>query len=102
MPGTRTRGSAIGGLDLDSAELELGDLPEGIDLVDGQQVRRRLSEVEGDEDVAPRLPVRDARLELDRAAPGGDPREFPVREAELRGVGGVNEHQGLRRDRVQR
>src|SRR5579871_2372841 len=66
-PGTRTRGSAIGGLHLHGAELELGDLAERVDLVDRQQVRRRLPEVERDEHVAARLPVRYPRLELDRA-----------------------------------
>jgi hypothetical protein len=34
---------AIGRLDLDGAELELGDLAEQVDLVDGQQVRGRLA-----------------------------------------------------------
>src|ERR1700683_1136136 len=51
-PGTRTRASAIGGLDPHRAELELGDLADRVDLVDRQQVRRRLSEVERDEAVA--------------------------------------------------
>src|ERR1700749_1297871 len=100
-PATRARGSAIGALDLNGAELELGNLPEGVDLIDRQQVRRRLSEVEGDEDVAARRRAGDARLAVDRAAPGGAARQLPVRDAELGGVGGVNVHQGLRRDRVQ-
>src|SRR6185437_15950950 len=67
-PGTRAWALAIGRLDADRAELELGDLPERIDLIDRQQVRRRLPEVERDEAVAARLPVRDLHLELDRAA----------------------------------
>src|ERR1700742_642445 len=79
-PGTRTRGSAIGALDLDGAELELGDLPDGVDLVDRQQVRRRLSEVERDEDVAARLAVRDLHRELDGAAPRADPGHLAVAE----------------------
>src|SRR5580704_17956341 len=77
-PGTRTRGSAIGALDLDGAELELGDLPDWVDLVGRQQVRRRLSEVERDEDVAARLPVRDLHLDVDRAAPRADPGHLAV------------------------
>src|SRR5579862_816029 len=89
-PGTRTRGSAIGGLDLHGAELELGYLAERVDLVDRQQVRRRLPEVERYEHVAARLPVRDARLKFDHAAPGRDPGHRAVRDAERGGVGGVD------------
>src|SRR5262249_45159162 len=64
-PGTRTgasamgdHGAASGRLDPHGAELELGDLAERVDLVDRQQVRRRLSEVERDEAVAACLSVR--------------------------------------------
>src|ERR1700691_1554276 len=63
-PGTRTWALAIGALDLDGAELELGDLAGRVDLVDREQVRRRLSEVEGDEDVAGRLAGGDFRPPL--------------------------------------
>src|ERR1700683_2664492 len=61
-PGPRTGGLAIGTLDLDGAELELGDLAERVDLVSREQVSRRLSEVEGDKDVTARLAVRDPPL----------------------------------------
>src|ERR1700683_2757625 len=101
-PGTRSGALAIGALDLDGTELELGDLAERVDLVDRQQVRRRFSEVEGDEDVAGHLAVRDLRLQLDRAAPGADPGQLAVGQAEPGGVVRVDEHQRLRRDRVQR
>src|ERR1700733_11248133 len=97
-PRTRTGALAIGALDLDGAELELGDLAGRVDLVDREQVRRRLSEAEGDEDVAGRLAVRDLRLQLDRAAPGADPGQVAVGQAEPGGVVRVDEHQRLRRD----
>src|SRR5580704_16185241 len=45
-PGARGGASAIGLFDSYRAELELGDLPERVDLVDRQQVRRLLPEVE--------------------------------------------------------
>src|SRR5580692_5899516 len=92
-PGTRTGASAIGALDLDGAELELGDLADRVDLVDRQQVRRRLSEVERDEAVAGRLAVRHLHRELDRPAPRADPGHRAVGQAELRGVVRVDEHQ---------
>src|SRR2546429_10021833 len=101
-PGTRTRASAIGLLDPYRAELELRDLPERVDLVDRQQVRRRLPEVERYEAVAPGLPVRDLGLEFDGAAAGADPGQVAVFQAELGGVVRVDEHQRLRGDRVQR
>src|SRR5262252_1663659 len=94
-PGARTWASAIGEhadvgrLDANRAELELGDLPERVDLVDRQQVRRRLSEVERDEAVTARLPVRHLYRELDGAAAGADPRHVAVGEAEHGGVAGV-------------
>src|SRR6516165_1855212 len=97
-PGARTGALAIGaharagGLDPHGAELELGDLAVRVDLVDGQQVRRRLPEVERDEAVAGRLAVRDFHLELDGAAAGADPGHFAVGEAEPRGVVRVDEH----------
>src|SRR5689334_12122835 len=97
-PGARTGASAIGapgavgGLDVHRAELELRDLAERVDLVDGQQVRRRLPEVERDEAVAGRLAVRDLHLEFDRAAAGADPGQFAVGQAEPRGVVRVDEH----------
>src|ERR1700689_2346109 len=72
-PGTRTGALAIGALDPHGAELELGDLTDRVDLVDRQQVRRRLPEMERDEAVAAGLAVRDLHLKLDRAAPRADP-----------------------------
>src|SRR4051794_30706240 len=45
-------------LDLDRAELELRDLAHRVDLVDRQQVRRRLAEVERHEARAGRVAVR--------------------------------------------
>ena len=69
-PGTRAWASAIGALDQDGAELELGDLTERVDLVNGQQVRGRLPEVERDEAVAPGLAVGDLRRQFDGAAGG--------------------------------
>src|SRR5215472_18234085 len=56
--------------DLHRAELELRDLSEGVDLIDGEQVSGRLPEVERDEAVARGLPVRHLHLKLD-AAPAG-------------------------------
>src|SRR5215468_9617982 len=111
-PGTRTGASAIGPsgdlgsdrrrLDPHRAELELRDLAVRVDLVDRQQVRGRLSEVEGDEAVPPRLTVGHLHLKLDRAAPGADPGQLTVFEAEFRRVLRVDEHQRLWRDGVQR
>src|SRR5690349_2666315 len=101
-PGTRTWASAMGLLYSYCAELELGDLPERVDLIDGQQVRRRLPEVERYEAVAPGLPVRDPRFQLDHAAPGADPGHVAVGQAEVGGVVRVDEHQRLGGDRVQR
>ena len=74
------------GFDPDGAELELGDLPEGVDLVDGEQVGGRLAEVERDEAAARGLAVRHARLELDRAPSRGDPGKLAVGDAEPLGV----------------
>src|SRR4051794_479529 len=73
LPGLGQLGVAVGGrLDPHGAELELRDLAEGIDLVDGQQVRGRLAEVERDEARARRLTVREARRELGRTAAARD------------------------------
>src|ERR1700744_2325337 len=92
-PGTRAWASAIGAADLDGTELELGDLPERGAPVDGQQVRRRLPEVERDEAVAARLPVGDLHLELDRTAAGAHPGHVAIGQAPLGGVTGMDEHQ---------
>src|ERR1022692_2353869 len=73
-------------LDPHRAELELGDLADRVDLVDGQQVGRGLPEVERDEAVAPGFPVRAAGLQLDRAAPRADPGQLAVGQAELGGI----------------
>src|SRR6516225_10475046 len=72
-PGTRGATSGMHGLDPHRAELEFGDLAERVDLVDRQQVGRRLAEVERDEAVAAGLALRDLHLELDAAAPGRHP-----------------------------
>src|ERR1700748_3287915 len=72
-PGAQTRPSAMGLFDPYRAELELGDLPERVDLVDRQQVRRCLPEVERDEAVAPEFPVRALCFQLDDATAGADP-----------------------------
>src|SRR5215469_11508810 len=101
-PGTRTGASAIGALDPHRAELELGDLAERVDLVNREQVRRRLSEVERDETVAARLALRDPHRELDGPAPRADPGHVAVGEAKLDRVGGMDEYQRLRRNRVER
>src|SRR3984885_8886162 len=81
-PGTRTWALAIGTLDSHGAELELGDLAERVDLVDRQQVRRRLPEVERDEAVAAQLAVRDLHRQFDGPAPRADPGQLAVVEAE--------------------
>src|SRR4051812_30196541 len=60
-------------LDLHRAELELGDLAHGVDLVDRQEVRRRLAEVEGHEARPRRVAVRQAGAPLARGAGGGWP-----------------------------
>src|SRR6201981_1599440 len=96
-PGTRGGASAIGLFDPHRAELELRDLPERVDLVDRQQVRRRLPEVERYEAVAPGLPVRDLCFQLDDAAAGADPGQVAVFQAKLGGVVRVDEYQRLGR-----
>jgi hypothetical protein len=55
--------------DRDRAELELGDLPVGVELVDREDVGRRLAEVERDEAAPRRAGRRQARLDVDLAAP---------------------------------
>src|SRR5690242_3886653 len=99
--GARGGASAIGLFDPYRAELELGDLPERIDLVDRQQVRRRLPEVERYEAVALGLAVRDLRFQLDDATAGADPGQVTVFQAEFGGVVRVDEHQCLGGDRGQ-
>src|SRR3954449_1685378 len=75
-------------LDLDRAELELRDLAHRVDLVDRQQVRRRLAEVERHEARARRVAVGQPRARLDRAAPGAQADEVAVGDAHrLRAVG---------------
>src|SRR3954462_1835816 len=67
LPGGRQLAVAVGRrLHPHRAELELRDLPERVDLVDRQQIRGRLAEVEGDEAGPGRLAVREAGCELDR------------------------------------
>src|ERR1700674_5044528 len=82
-PGTRGATSGIDGfgprgLDPHGTELELGDLAERVDLVDRQQVSRRLPEVERDEAVAAGLAVRDAHLQLDGPPPRAHPGQVAV------------------------
>src|SRR6266496_2432633 len=69
------------GLHLDGAELELRDLAEGVYLVDGEQVRRCLAEVERDEAVAQLFSVRDPHAQLDHAPPRAHADQLPVCEA---------------------
>src|SRR2546429_2185464 len=101
-PGTRGWASAICLFDSHRAELELGDLPERVDLVDRQQVRRRLPEVERYEAVAPGLSVRDLCLQFDDAAAGADPGQAAVFHAEPARVVRADQHQRLRGARLQR
>src|SRR4051812_13851288 len=62
----RGRGADL--LDPHRAELELGDLAHRVNLVDRQQVGRRLAEVERHEARAGGVAVRQPRARLDRAA----------------------------------
>ena len=88
-------GLAAGRLDAHRAELELRDLPERVDLVDREQVRRRLAEVERDEARPGRLAMRDLRGELDRSAARGDAHEVAVGDAHAGGVRlGDEDHRG--------
>src|SRR5919202_2769971 len=78
--GRLVRGGAADLLDLDGAELELGDLAHRVDLVDRQDVRRGLAEVERHEARARRVAVRQAGAGLDRPAPRADAHEVAVRD----------------------
>src|SRR3954454_11086328 len=89
-------------LDLDRAELELRDLAHGVDLVDRQQVRRRLAEVERHEARARRVAVGQPRARLDRAAPGAQADEVAVGDAHRLRVVGVHVDVRLGLDGVER
>ena len=90
-----------GGLDPHRAELEFGDLADRVDRVGGQQVGRRLAEVERDEAVAALLAVRDADREHDGPAARAHPGHLAIGDAQAGGVGRVQVHLGQRRDGVQ-
>src|SRR3954463_14082581 len=89
-------------LDAHGAELELGDLAHRVDLVDRQQVRRRLAEVERHEARPRRVAVRQPRARLDRPAPRADPDEVAVGDAHRLRVARVHVDVRLGLDRVER
>src|SRR4051794_29371323 len=89
-------------LDLHRAELELGNLAHGVDLVDRQEVRRRLAEVERHEARPRRVAMRQPGAGLDRAAARAEPDEVAVRHAHRLRVVRVHVDVRLGLDRVER
>ena len=88
-------------LDPRGAELVLRDLADRVELRVGQDVGRRLDVGERDEHHALGHRAVDARLELDRAAPGRDPDRLARRHAEPAQLARMQARHRLRLERVE-
>lgn len=78
--------SGPGRLNINGADLELGDLGRGVKFRVGQLVGCGIGKVEGDEYGSVHCLVRHLELGFDPAAPGADIDHLSVSDAELAGI----------------